>query len=107
MNESKRKANIYFKEQLAGVLEETENGYRFKYDRDFINKKTSISVSLPVREEPFEDRVLFPFFEGLLPEGWYLEIVSKSLKIDKNDKFGLLLATCKDTIGAVKVMADR
>ncbi|MFH1289048.1 MAG: HipA N-terminal domain-containing protein, partial [bacterium] len=99
MIENKRKAKIYFKETLAGLLEETENGYKFVYDIDFIKNGIPISISLPVREEAFEINELFPFFEGLLPEGWYLDIVSKSLKIDKNDKFGLLLATCKDTIG--------
>ncbi len=104
MKEAKRKANVYFKDKLAGFLEETEKGYRFTYDSDFFNSKIPISISLPLRKDPFEDSRLFTFFEGLLPEGWYLDIVSKSLKIDKNDKFGLLLATCKDTIGAVKIV---
>ncbi|MEW6087643.1 MAG: HipA N-terminal domain-containing protein [bacterium] len=107
MKENKRKARIYFKQQIAGLLEETESGYKFIYNIDFIKNKIPISISLPVRKEPFESRELFPFFEGLLPEGWYLDIVSKSLKIDKNDKFGLLLATCKDTIGAIKVMEKK
>ncbi|MBI5418155.1 HipA N-terminal domain-containing protein [Candidatus Poribacteria bacterium] len=107
MIKTKRKANIFFKEKLAGLLEETEKGYRFTYDTNFLNSKTPISISLNIREESYENTELFPFFEGLLPEGWYLDIVSTSLKIDKNDKFGLLLATCKDTIGAVKIEGEQ
>lgn len=107
MKDADRKAKIYFKGKLAGLLKETENGYEFTYDSDFIKNKIPVSVSLPLRKDPFESNELFPFFEGLLPEGWYLDIVSKSLKIDKNDKFGLLLATCGDTIGAINVVEDK
>ncbi|MBI4650756.1 HipA N-terminal domain-containing protein [Candidatus Desantisbacteria bacterium] len=106
MIKTKRKANIFFKEKLAGLLEETEKGFRFTYDANFLDNKTPISISLQIRKEPYENTELFSFFEGLLPEGWYLDIVSTSLKIDKNDKFGLLLATCEDTIGAVKIVEE-
>jgi serine/threonine-protein kinase HipA len=108
MNGSKpfhRKAKVLFKNELAGIIEETENGYRFTYNEEFSNNRIPISVSLPLRAEPFESKVLFSFFEGLLPEGWYMDLVSSKLKIDKNDHFGLLSATCQDTIGAVSIEA--
>jgi len=44
---------------------------------------------------------LFPFFKGLLPEGWYREVVCQTLKIDPKDEFGLLVKACGDCIGAV------
>lgn len=43
------------------------------------------------------------FFEGLIPEGWLLDIASKSWKINTNDRMGLLLACCQNCIGAVSV----
>jgi serine/threonine-protein kinase HipA len=46
---------------------------------------------------------LFPFFDGLIPEGWLLNIASESWKINKLDRMGLLLACCQNTIGAVSV----
>ncbi len=58
---------------------------------------------MPLQEEPYISEGLHPFFENLLPEGWYLEIVSKKLKISKEDAFGLLLGTCSDCIGAVEI----
>lgn len=98
-----RKAVVIFGGEKAGVIEEIKNGYRFIYEDEFIKKNKSISISLPSTQKIYESSELPPFFLGLLPEGWYLEIVSKKLKIDKQDAFGLLLATCKDTIGAVSV----
>ena len=50
------------------------------------------------------DKVLFSFFDGLIPEGWLLDIAEKSWKIDTRDRMSLLLACCKDCIGAVSVV---
>lgn len=61
------------------------------------------SLTLPLREAPYESNILFPFFDGLIPEGWLLHIVSKNWKLDQNDRFGLLLVACKDCIGAVRI----
>jgi len=59
---------------------------------------------LPPREEPYSADELFPFFKGLLPEGWYLNIVCATQKVNSKDFFGLLLASAGgDTIGAVTV----
>ena len=104
MEQRFRKAYIFYLDQKAGVLEETERGYRFTYSEDFLKSPTPVSVSLPLRKEPYESRELFPFFQGLIPEGWFLELVSKKLKIDKSDLFGILLATCEETIGSISIM---
>ena len=102
-----RQAKVYYKDELAGVLKETDRGYLFQYDKDYIKKNIPISTSLPVQEEPFESEKLFPFFRGLLPEGWYLDIVSATQHVDSKDLFGVLLSTTSvDTIGAVTVRRD-
>jgi serine/threonine-protein kinase HipA len=99
-----RKAEVFYKNELAGYITETPNGYTFQYDHDFLKKNIPISISLPPREEPYNSNELFPFFKGLLPEGWYLSIVSATQKVDSKDSFGLLLASASgDTIGAVTV----
>jgi serine/threonine-protein kinase HipA len=46
---------------------------------------------------------LFPFFDGLIPEGWLLSIAAESWRINKNDRMGLLMACCQNAIGAVSV----
>ncbi len=89
----------------VGVLEETAEGSRFTYDRAWLARDDAlpISLTLPLRDAPYDSRGLHPFFENLLPEGWLLEISTAKLKIAKDDAFGLLLATCADCIGAVEV----
>lgn len=98
-----RKARVHYNHRRAGTLEETKNGFRFSYDPDYLRKGQPLSVSLPLRKEPYESKELFSFFSGLLPEGWYLDIVSATAKIDTHDSFGLLLATTGETVGAVTV----
>ncbi len=104
MRENKyRTAVVLFKNEEAGVLRETENGYMFEYSAEFIRKNIAISASLPAGKECYRSQRLFSFFKGLIPEGWYFNLVCATLKIDKHDTFGILLSTCKDNIGAVSI----
>ncbi|MGW1456619.1 HipA N-terminal domain-containing protein [Salegentibacter agarivorans] len=101
-----RQAKIYYQELLAGILTETDEGeYRFQYEINYVDKYPDqfITFTMPVRKEPYVEKRLFPFFEGLIPEGWLLDIASKNWKINRNDRMGLLLACCKNCIGAVSV----
>lgn len=102
-----RSAKIYYKDVLAGILTETNDGeYTFQYEKDYIKNHPGqfITFSMPVSEKIYKDNRLFPFFEGLIPEGWLLDIASKNWKINPNDRMGLLLTSCKNCIGAVSVM---
>jgi serine/threonine-protein kinase HipA len=100
------KAIVMFGDKKAGVLEKTQDGYIFTYDDEYVKNNPAISVSLPKEKLTHKSSTLFPFFSGLLPEGWYLNLVSKQLKIDKQDGFGLLVATCGDTAGAVTIRKE-
>ena len=64
-----------------------------------------VSLTLPLRPEPYKDKTMIPFFDGLIPEGWLLDITLKNWKLDNRDRMGLLLVACKDCIGAVSVEA--
>ena len=90
-----------FKEAFAGVIEETGKGYRFTYDPVYLKQGQRIAVVFPLREQPYESQTLFAFFKGLLPEGWFREIVCQTIKIDPKDEFGLLVKACGDCIGAI------
>ena len=102
-----KKAKVFLKDQLAGTLIENEEGYTFQYDYEFLKYEyaEAISLTLPLTEHPYQDKVLFPFFDGLIPEGWLLDIAQKNWKIDSRDRMALLLACCKDCIGAVSIEA--
>ena len=101
-----KQANVYVNNSLAGVLTEDDLGYEFRYDSDYLKSEgaEAVSLTLPLSEKPYRDKVLFPFFDGLIPEGWLLDIAEQSWKISARDRFSLLLACCKDCIGNVSVI---
>ncbi len=104
-----RKGKVYYKDELAGIITEDENSFNFKYDEKYLKLKSAkpISLTLPLRKDEFKSNVMFSFFDGLIPEGWLLNIAEKNWKIDIRDRMGLLLAFCKDCIGAVSVVLMR
>ncbi|MFT7613585.1 MAG: serine/threonine-protein kinase HipA [Parvicellaceae bacterium] len=102
-----RQAEIHYKDSLAGILTETGEGeYVFQYEEAYVKEhpKEFITFTMPVSDQAYTDNRLFSFFEGLIPEGWLLEIASKNWKINPNDRMGLLLACCQNCIGAVSVV---
>lgn len=103
-----RRGKVFYKDVLAGIIEEDANGVSFVYDEDYLKKENAkpVSLTMPLREEPYTDKVMLPFFDGLIPEGWLLEIVEQNWKINPRDRMGLLLTFCKDTIGAVSVIGE-
>ena len=103
-----RQGKVYYNEHLAGVITETNEGeYVFQYNAEYINEHPQefITFTMPVTQNPYTDKRLFPFFEGLIPEGWLLDIASENWKINQNDRMGLLLACCHNCIGAVSVIS--
>ena len=103
-----RKGNVYVQNMYAGIIEEYEEGYKFTYDGKFLKSLHSllVCINMPCREESYTSSTLFPFFDGLIPEGWLLDVSAKNWKIDKSDRFGLLLVCCEDCIGDVYVKEE-
>ena len=93
-------------DNLAGYLSETEHGYHFIYDRDYLQTPgtESVSLTLPLTDKAYVSSVMFPFFDGLIPEGWLLEVAEQNWKLNQRDRMGLLLACCRDCIGAVSIV---
>jgi|SRR5665213_913483 len=102
---SMRKAEIKMHDNIAGWLTQDEVGYHFEYDTKYLEREEPepVSLTLPLEKSPFTSNILFPFFDGLIPEGWLLDIAEKNWKLNPRDRMGLLLACCKDCIGAVSV----
>jgi HipA-like protein len=103
-----RRAKVYCRGNLAGVLDKGPQGYRFQYAPEYLlgPKYPPISLSFPKQEGAFESIVLFPFFYGLLAEGDEKALQCRLLRIDENDHFTRLLKTCAtETIGGVTVEA--
>ncbi len=101
-----KQADIYINGIYCGLLTENEEGYHFVYDSEYLKRPDAVALSptMPLTYVPYEKEMMFPVFDGLIPEGWLLDIASSSWKIDPRDRMSLLIACCKDCIGNISVM---
>jgi serine/threonine-protein kinase HipA len=100
---TERIALVFYNQRLAGRLTETNDGFEFTYDDDYLAGGTPIAFTFPLQEEPFKHTRLPGFFENLVSEGWLRKLQSQEQKIDENDRFGLLLMNGRDLVGAVTI----
>ena len=102
---SLRDGLVFVQNVFAGIISETVDGYRFVYDKYYLDseKPLAVSLTMPLTDKPYESKTLFPFFDGLIPEGWLLSVIIHNWKINEKDRFGLLLVACRDCIGDVSV----
>lgn len=101
-----RSAEVYVQGKKAGIISENEEGYEFYYFSEYLADDDAVAVSLtmPLTDVPYRSKVLFPFFDGLIPEGWMLDVVKKHWQIPERDRFGVLINACRDCIGDVQVI---
>jgi len=100
-----RRARILVHGEPAAVLEETEprTQYRLTYLGGYDG--SPVSLTLPVRAEPYTFTRFPAFFDGLLPEGPQLEGLLRIRKIDRQDCFAQLVAVGADVVGCVTIEA--
>lgn len=97
-----RKATVYQKGILAGYLEEIgPDIWSFAYAPGY--EGVPISLSMPVREAPYEFDRFPPVLEGVLPEGVQLEALLRKHKIDRQDAFGQLIIVGADLVGSLTI----
>ena len=102
-----RAGRVYVNGVFAGIItEEVGKGYTFTYDDRYFRDPScrAISLTMPKREKVYFSRFLFPFFSNMLSEGYNRAVQARIHHVDKDDDFGILLATAnRDTAGAVTV----
>jgi serine/threonine-protein kinase HipA len=101
-----RQAEIYRKDVLAGILTEDGGEYCFRYEQAYLTRKDAqpVSLTLPLQTEAFVSPVLFPFFDGLIPEGWLLDVAIRNTDISILGRMSLLLLCCRECIGSISVV---
>lgn len=101
-----RIANVFMHKFLAGNLVQDDTGYHLTYAEEYLHREGDepVSLTLPLQSASYHSFTMFPFFDGLIPEGWLLDIAEKNWKLDSRDRMGLLLLCCKNTIGAVSII---
>lgn len=108
MRSEYRRGSVFVQNRYCGIISENDNGYLFQYDSEYLKSSNPVPVSLtlPLSDQPYLSNTLFPFFDGLIPEGWLLDVVSRNWKLQRNDRFGILLAACRDCIGDVSIRPE-
>lgn len=103
----RREGTVLYKGIKAGMIWQDENGYWFEYDEQYRHSGNQpVSLTLPFQKQPYHSHTMLPFFDGLIPEGWLLDIAVKNWKLNPNDRMQLLLTICKDCLGAVSIESD-
>lgn len=72
--------NVFYEEQLVGVFsQDDEMVHSFTYAKEWIESDSSfpISISMPLAEVAFGNKITLAFFENLLPEGNVRAILEK------------------------------
>lgn len=103
-----KRGKVFVDNNFAGIIEQRDGLFIFTYDAEYLKQPGSLPVSLtlPLRLESYEQKTMFPFFDGLIPEGWLLNIIEGNWKINPRDRMSLLLLACRDTIGNVSVVDE-
>ncbi|MFN5983581.1 MAG: HipA N-terminal domain-containing protein [Fluviicola sp.] len=103
-----KKGIVLKKESEIGRIWEDENGFHFQYNETYLiyPKYGEVSRTLPLRNEVYSDKTILPFFDGLIPEGWFLQLAIENWKLDSRDRMSLLLTLCKDCIGDISIIKD-
>ena len=103
-----KRGRVFVDETFAGIIEEREGLCIFTYDKTYLSNEGAkpVSLTLPIRREPYIEKTMIPFFDGLIPEGWMLNIITDNWKINPQDRMSLLLFACKDCIGNISVTID-
>lgn len=104
-----KKGYVFYDNLLCGSIMQTDdNLFVFEYTDSWFNDKNTkpVSLTLTKRQKRYESNILFPFFDGLIPEGYLLEVALKIYNISLNDRMSLLLKTCHNPIGIISVREE-
>ncbi len=101
---------VYQNNQLVGYfLKQASGAIEFTYDNNWLNNKSAnpVSLSLPLREDPFRGDAVSAVFENLLPDSDVLRRrIAEKFGADGIDAYSLLLQIGRDCIGALQFIPD-
>jgi serine/threonine-protein kinase HipA len=98
--------DVYFHEVKAGTLSQNEAGVlSYAYNSAYLGGREprAISFSMPLREAAYDDRVVRPFFSGLLPDGGARQRLAGALGISAGNAFRLLEVIGGECAGALSL----
>ena len=94
--------------QVGTISGDSAGSAVFAYSAEYLKdpRRVPVSISLPLRKEPFSARQTRNFFEGLLPEGFTRRSVAQWIRADSEDYLSILAALGSECLGAVQVVDE-
>lgn len=91
----------------VGTLGLIEGRLSFRYSPDWLSRSDAVTLSssLPLQAEPFDDHRTRPFFAGLLPEGQLRRLIAQQFQVSSQNDFALLDHIGGECAGAVTLLA--
>lgn len=107
MSEQGPVLDVYLRDRLAGRLWlDARRRFVFHYDDAWgmDPKATPLSLSLPLKTEPYADDIARPFFANLLPDGEIRRLIAQRFGLSEKNDFALLKQIGGECAGAVSLL---
>jgi serine/threonine-protein kinase HipA len=104
-----RELGVWLFAERVGTLSLIEGRLRFRYSPDWLLRPDAVTLSssLPLQAESFDDHHTRPFFAGLLPEGQLRRLIARQFQVSSQNDFALLDHIGGECAGAVTLLEPR
>ena len=101
-----RELEVWLFAERVGTLALIDGRLNFRYAPDWLSRPhaVTLSSSLPLQAEPFDDHHTRPFFAGLLPEGQLRRLIAQQFQVSSQNDFALLDHIGGECAGAVTLL---
>ncbi|MEI8173798.1 MAG: type II toxin-antitoxin system HipA family toxin [Deltaproteobacteria bacterium] len=99
--------DVYFRDRLVGSLRlDEQRRFVFQYETEWIEDSHAIpmSISLPLRLEPYAADSARPFFANLLPEGEIRRLITRRFGVSERNDYALLEKIGGECAGAFSIL---
>ena len=102
-----RELEVWLFAERVGTLALIDGRLNFRYASDWLSRPHAVTLSnsLPLQAEPFDDHHTRPFFAGLLPEGQLRRLIAQQFQVSSQNDFALLDHIGGECAGAVTLLA--
>lgn len=102
-----RELEVWLFTDLVGTLALVEDRLNFRYSPAWLSRPDAVTLSssLPLQAESFNDHQTRPFFAGLLPEGQLRRLIALQFQVSGQNDFALLDRIGGECAGAVTLLA--